>query len=181
MRETKIIAGLLAEQKSMAEIEEAIFNNNILQTNKIATSKRRYREINKRLAAINTEEIALLATGNYELSRLFNFYAILKINRLLGEFIIECLLEKVQLYQKRISNTEIKNYFDEKRKQSDIISGWSELTFNKTRQVTIKICLEAGLLIGKKTFLIEPAILPEQFTAMLIKSGNKVYLKYFLH
>ena len=91
------------------EIKKVVMNENILQQDKVSSTKRRLRYLLPRVNVLDETLRRFVIQGPIEYRKVINLYSILKTDRLFYEFMNEVIREKFQnhnyLFEKKDLNT----------------------------------------------------------------------------
>lgn len=144
--ETKKLTDLILQGLNDYEIKEKVVSENVLQSTSIARRKEVAAVILKRLHILDEFLLNHILNNTVETSKSIVLYSIIKTDRLFYEFIHEVLYEKMLIRNFLLKDTDLDNYFETKKVQSEIVASWQPYTFYKLKQVYKRILFEAGLL-----------------------------------
>lgn len=178
---------MLYELKQIAKLKEAGFSDkdirykvlgeNIFQYDKLSSVKRALPYILKRVDVLDETLRKLLIEESFEVGKVINLYAIMKVDRLFYEFMQEVVAEKLKKDNYYIDKMDVNLFFATKIEQSTTISNWSDSTIAKLKQVFKKILLEVGILESLKTGELNRLIVDNQVSEHLQIIGEKNYVK----
>lgn len=178
---------MLYEVKQIAKLKEAGFSDkdirykvlgeNIFQYDKLSSVKRALPYILKRVDVLDETLRKLLIEESFEVGKVINLYAIMKVDRLFYEFMQEVVAEKLKKDNYYIDKMDVNLFFATKIEQSTTISNWSDSTIAKLKQVFKKILLEVGILESLKTGELNRLIVDNQVSEHLQIIGEKNYVK----
>ncbi len=103
----------------------------LFQLRSQVSRERTLQTVLRRLQQVTEIYIQLIATGNPDIRRLTVLFLILQEDRLLREFIIEVLLDKIKGFDRLVTPTDLRTFFEEKRVRSSTVAAWSESTYKK--------------------------------------------------
>lgn len=173
--ESRKIATLLLNKVSQKDWHQAIDTENILQKRSPEAARRLARLIRKRLLTMTPELWNMIAEGTTEIATQAMLAATVKDSRLLGDFMQKIVHEKWRMFEKKLSLTDLNNYFDTCAQIDPSISQWTEITRKKIRQIMIRILSEGGYLSSTRTLNLLPVnIHPD--VAGYLKSHKEEYV-----
>lgn len=175
--ETKETAKLM-QKYDKKQIHQMVIEENIYQQNSPARAQSEYTCIMKRLEALPEELVQKIITADIQTAKIITFISCMKTDRLLFEFMYEVYRKKVHYGEKNISDADFNIFFQDKRAQSEKVSGFSDATMKKLRQVFTKYMLEAGILSGKPSekVIVHPYI-DSEVREILLRNGMEQYYK----
>lgn len=175
--EVKQIAKLKEAGFSDKDIRYKVLDENIFQYDKLSSVKRALPYILKRVDVLDETLRKLLIEESFEVGKVINLYAIMKVDRLFYEFMQEVVAEKLKKDNYYIDKMDVNFFFATKIEQSTTISNWSDSTIAKLKQVFKKILLEVGILESLKTGELNRLIVDSQVSEHLQSIGEKNYVK----
>lgn len=175
--EVKQIAKLKEAGFSDKDIRYKVLDENIFQYDKLSSVKRALPYILKRVDVLDETLRKLLIEESFEVGKVINLYAIMKVDRLFYEFMQEVVAEKLKKDNYYIDKMDVNLFFATKIEQSTTISNWSDSTIAKLKQVFKKILLEVGILESLKTGELNRLIVDSQVSEHLQIMGEKNYVK----
>lgn len=184
LTESGLISQLICNELSFIQIKDEIIDNDILQLRSQASRKGVFRSLRELLETIPQPYIEFLAYGNSDLRRCTLFFLNLRLNRLLRDVISELLLDRLQSLTPVLDYKLFRAFFEQKREQEPVLSGWSDSTYQKACSNTLLILVRSGILIpskNKKTYEIQAMPLPCQLKQQLLLDGLESYMKLMLN
>lgn len=175
--EVKQIAKLKEAGFSDKDIRYKVLDENIFQYDKLSSVKRALPYILKRVDVLDGTLRKLLIEESFEVGKVINLYAIMKVDRLFYEFMQEVVAEKLKKDNYYIDKMDVNFFFATKIEQNTTISNWSDSTIAKLKQVFKKILLEVGILESLKTGELNRLIVDSQVSEHLQSIGEKNYVK----
>ena len=163
--------------KSIRNSESANLNVT-LGNGKEATGKRLFAEYQKRLGALTNEQITVLIEGSLMSQKQIAFLAMAKLHGFIRDFTIEVLREKVLLFDYKLTEGEYVTFFRRKSEEYPSMYKMSELTHKKIRQVLFKVLEQAGIIDSIKNKEIQPQLLDDELTQVIVNDDEK-WLKLF--
>ncbi len=160
--ETRETARLLGSH-SMDEVRQIIIDENIYQQNSESRLKNEFACIRKRLEALPEDMRQMLITSDINTGKLIAFIGCMASDRLLFDLMYEVYRQKIYLGETNISDSDLNIFFKDKKDQNEKVSGLTDVSIKKLKQVYSKYMFEAGLLTGKITEknVVKPYIDPD--------------------
>lgn len=159
------------------EIRRKAINENIFQHGKISSLKRGLPYILKRVNVLDETLRRYVIHESIDISKIINFYSILKTDRLFYEFIDEVIREKFQTNNYSFERKELNSFFAYKAEQDDFLRSWAESTVNRLKRVYLKILEEVGILTDRKTGELKRLIIDDQLKSHLRSIGDGQYIE----
>ncbi len=177
--ETQACARLLTENKdggSLPDNAEA----SIFTSGSPSTQRTYLRAIRYRLEGVPGDILACIAADDATLSALSLFYVLLYKNRLLRELMEEPIRDDFLSDQFQIEKPNLEAFFENKRQRNADLLSWSDSTWRKFWQNTLKSVFESGLLKNGTPLVLQPAWVPEPLVQYLVSHGDQVSLQLIL-
>lgn len=178
--EMRRTAKLLCEGKTGEDIVRLSMEQNIFQLDR----EKRRRDVPlrmvKRLDTITKPLVSIIANGREDDAKLIAFFALIKADRLLFEYMREVYSDKFCIGQLEISDKDFIDFIERKAQNNDTVAGWTNNNLVRIRNTYKNILCEAGL--AKRTgesLLIQKPICDRTITDLLT-GGNAVYAKAML-
>ena len=178
--EMKRTAMLLSEGKTSDEIVRLSMENNIYQLDK----EKRRRDVPlrmiKRLSVIGKPLVEALAKGCDNDAKLIAFFALMKADRLLFEYMYEVYADKFSAGLDEITDKDFFDFIERKALSSETVAMWSTNNLKDIRGKIKSALCDAGL--GKRkggNLLIQRPIVDDDLRR-LFGEIDKVYLKAML-
>lgn len=146
--ETKIVAELRLQGYSDKESRKKVVEDNIWGYKSIKQAKRLIPVVFRRMIFLDDDMTNILVNGNEQDSKMAALYLVMKNNRLFREFVLEVFLEKAVSIERVITKADVEDFFETKRKISDIVNRWNPNVFIKLGQVFIRILYHVNLVDG---------------------------------
>lgn len=159
------------------EIREKVVNENIFQTEKISTLKRRLTYIIQRVNVLDETLRHFVIHESIDVRKVINFYAILKTDCLFYEFMDEVIREKFETGNYHFERKDLNVFFNYKAEQDEFLRSWAESTVSRLKLVFIKLLEDVGILINRKTGEIQRLFLDEQLKNHLRSIGDGKYIE----
>jgi len=162
------------------KVRDTVLRENIMQKTTIATIKKEYGEITKRLQTLSDKGIDFIARYPYEDARLVNFWAVLMTYDFIKEFVGEVMVPKWFAFDRILLHSDYQNYYDHKAEMHEKLATISQQTQGKIREVLFRILAEAGLIQSTRIKVMVRPVLSAPVID-LIKAKDKSWLVYFLY
>ncbi len=177
--ETLKVAQLYNTLGDWDKVLTAELDEKILQKNKLASSKRQFREIRFRLQTLTDECLDYLPRATPNDQNAIILLANLKTYAFIYEFIIEVLRPKLLVYDDILRDSDYFSFFESKANLHPELTELSDSTKGKIRQVLYRILAESGLLDSVKAKNIRrPTLSPK--VVELIRQDDPKWLKALL-
>lgn len=158
--EVRTTAKLMVEGLDDGEVVKRIVDDNLFQY----PTEKSLASISKaciaRLYALGDRDlITALTTQPMDTAKQICLYAMMKMYRLVWDFMLTVIGEKYRLQEFSFGKKDINIFFMQIQEQDDFVSAWSDSTIKKIRQVLIKILVENGYLDHIKSEHLNPVLL----------------------
>jgi hypothetical protein len=163
----------------VSKVAKIVIEENTLQRNTIATRKREFSEIKKRLQTLTSNELHYFATSSSEEAKQLAMLSCFKLYRLIYEFAAEVLQEKILLFDMRILDSDYNSFLESKKVSSQKLATISETTQNKIKQVMFKIFEQANFIDSVKTKNIQRPHLSHEVIKLILED-DPLLLRAFL-
>jgi len=175
MRESIIIASLMNQGLDGKDIKHKIIEENYLKLSSLRRKKEISSTICSRLKELDANEINILVEGSMEEKKQMVLVSILKYDRLFMEFILEVYLEKINIAQLDLKESDFNSFFRRKAEQSEIVAKWKVKTVGKVKQLYKKILTELGFIKsnGKEYEIVIP-IVSESFKSAISNESAEI-------
>lgn len=178
--ETETIANLYNEKEDWGSILHDVVEENILQKGTVATRKREFRELKKRVSTLTIEQRKLYSTGSSSDIRNLAILGCFKLYPFIYQFSSEVIREKLLLFDFTILNSDYEAFYESKRIAYDKLNLISEGTQYKLKQVMFKILEQAEFIDSVKNKNIQKPYLSEELERLIV-ADNPTYLSAFLY
>jgi len=170
-RETRVVAGLLADKHNRDQILGLVLAKNLFQNRSKATTHKYCQLILTRLGNLTEEQVRFVASGGEELRRLTLFVAVLKTYPLIASFMENIVAERVRCFETHLNRSDWMQFLEHRAKVDASIKEWSDKSQRKMGQVVIRMLAEAGFLDNTRQMtILFPTIPPE--LAQSLKAGG---------
>lgn len=158
--EMRTTAKLMVEGLDDGEVVKRIVDDNLFQY----PTEKSLASISKaciaRLYALGDRDlITAITTQPMDTAKQICLYAMMKMYRLVWDFMLTVIGEKYRLQEFSFGKKDINIFFMQIQEQDDFVSAWSDSTVKKIRQVLIKILVENGYLDHIKSEHLNPVLL----------------------
>ncbi len=145
LNEARIIAGMMLEGKTRADIKDEIHENNLLNSKSDSSEKKVFDYTYNRLKDYPDELKSYILSDDLSDARMSNLISIMQYDNLFREFVFEVYVDS---RQRRIPITdyEIMTFFERKAQENDTVASWKHVTIFKLRRLYTRILFEAGFL-----------------------------------
>ncbi|MFA6856052.1 MAG: DUF1819 family protein, partial [Treponema sp.] len=130
----------------------------------------------RRLAVLSPELREELITADSAAAKIIVLVSIMKTDLLFAEFMQQVFRKAVQLGENELSAGEIKNFFDIKIAQSEVVSKFSDRTIAKLKQTYTRLLIDAGLIESAQHKTILPVFVDYHIQNMFKNAGLLPYL-----
>jgi len=178
--ETQIVSKIYQESKNWDIVKQKVVDDNILQKGTIATRKREFAEIKKRVSNLNEEELDFFIEAVGEELKHIALLSVYKTYKIIFDFAVEVIRKKYLLFDYEILDSDYENFFESKKLAYEKLNTISQKTYYKIKQVSFKIFEQAGILDSVKTKNIKKPYLSKTLIEIIVKDDPK-YLKGFLY
>lgn len=181
LKETLTCAKLLTKNDDWKALSDHVIEENLLEARSINTTQTYLRAIRFRLDHVPEELLAMMAGRHQKTARLALFYVLLNKNRLLREMMEEPIRDALLAGESQVAREELENFFEFKRQHDNVLKGWSDTTWRKYWQNTLKMAVEAGVLdIQDEYVTLLPEAAPKKLASYLEEQDEQVMLHIML-
>lgn len=175
--ELKQVVRLKLNGANNQEIRKKVFSENLFQYQATESLKRSLPSVLRRVNVLDETLCQMTLEHSLEAGKLINLYAIMKTDRLFFEFMNEIIREKLESNHYLLERKDLNLYFVSKAEQDKGVTGWTEQTITKLKNVFQRILLESGILTDKKTGELSRIVMDNQLKQYLIHIGDIAYVK----
>ncbi|RFA32741.1 hypothetical protein CAI16_17205 [Virgibacillus dokdonensis] len=175
--EFKKVTSLYLNGLSENEIKEKVIEKNLFDYKYPSSIKRALPSVMRRVKVIDYQLAEMILHESIETAKTINLYTIMKTDKLFFEFMDEVIKDKLQLSDFLLEKKDLNMFFESKAEQDTKVSGWTEKTLIKLKQVYIKLLFESGILTDKKSGTIKRLLIDEDLRNHLRHIGDIAYLK----
>lgn len=178
--EAEIMANLYQELHDWLSVGNSVVHDNALQKDTLATRRRTFIEIRKRLETLTPEQLSFYSQATSTDIKYLTLLSCFKFYQLIFDFSSQVIRNKLLLFDFQILNSDYESFYDSKRAAFDNLNSISEMTQKKLKQVMFKILEQAGLIDSIKTKNIQKPYLCEELIRLIVQDNPK-YLAAFLY
>lgn len=161
--EIRIAATLYLNGCPIEQAIEKVKKDNLFQYPTEREVSRITRACYKRLNALDNHFlIHELAHAPNEIAKQINLYAMMRYNRLVWEFMIGVIGEKLRNQDFAFSRKDVYAFLTRLQAQNDDIAAWSDSTVKKIMSVLVRVLVETGYLDSIKDTTLNPVFLCEE-------------------
>lgn len=178
--EMKRTALLLCKGKASDEIVSLSMDNNIYQIDKPKRRRDVPLRMIKRLSTIGKPLVGVIANGSDADARLIAFFALMKADRLLFEYMYEVYADRHHAGHSEITDNDFLDFIERKAQNSETVAKWSTPNLVNIRGKIKSTLCEAGLAKRSgDSLLIQKPIADDELRNLFAES-DKPYLKAML-
>ena len=164
--EMKRTAILLCDGKTAEEILELSVNENIYQLDKEKRRRSMPLKMTKRLSFISANLIQALADSPTDKGKLIAFLAMMKSERLVGEYMLDVYANKMDFDE--ITDLDFMQFADRLATNSETVANWKADTLKDLHSKIKNILCDAGLAKRtKKAVMVQKAMVDDDFRQLL--------------
>ena len=170
--EMRTTARLMIEGLADDEIVNQICKDNLFQYPTEKSIRKMAGACVKRLKNMEDDSlISAIATQPNDVAKQICLYALMKQSRLVWEFMITVVGEKYRLRDTSFGKIDLNTFFMRLQEQDDAVSGWSDTTITKLKQIIARILVETEYLEDIRSDHLNPVWL-NPVLENAIKSNN---------
>lgn len=143
--ESKQVAALLHQGKTYAAIAEKIAQENVFQLTSKDRANRFYSEIQKRLEELDIYLFNQFLATDTQTSKGILFYALLKKDQLLYEWMREVVWDKFLVLDWQLSREETESFFEQKSLKNKTVANWTPETKSLLMDSYHRLLHEVGM------------------------------------
>ncbi len=178
--EMRTTARLMSEGKSDDEIIATIIQENLFQYPTEKSLKKVASACVKRLHALNDVAlVSAIATQPTDVAKQITLYAMMKGSRLVWEFMITVIGAKYAMRDTNFGKMDLNLFFMRLQDQDDTVSGWSDSTIEKLKQILCKTLVECEYIDSIKANALNPVYLYPILESALRDNGDTIALQAF--
>lgn len=178
--ETETIANLYRETFDWNIVAKSVIDDNALQKGTIATRKREFIELKKRLQTLTEEQLAYYEDASSSDIKNLTMLSCFKLYNFIFDFAVEVIRNKLLLFDFQLINSDYESFYDSKRIAYDNLNTISEASQYKLKQVMFKMFEQADFIDNIKNKNIQKPYLSEKLIKLIVQDNPK-YLGAFLY
>lgn len=172
VRESRIIARLLAIGETPADTKTRVMDSNLFQNNSPSTTRKYSSLILSRLQCLTPAQLRIVAEGADESATLMLFAAVLKTYPIVRDFVSEVLFDKVRGFEPNLAKKDWTRFLEQRETIDAEVKNWTESSRKKIGQVIIRMLSEAGLLSDTRQMTIQFPRIPFDVADSLLQSSD---------
>jgi len=172
--ETKNVVELYLQTQNWDEVKKKVIDDDILQKPTLDSRKRVFSELKKRLLNLTQPELEHFSDASMDDVKVLSLVSCLKTYRLMYEFVLEVIREKYLMFDYTIEPSDYSSFIESKEVSSPKLSGISETTHYKLKQVLFLILADVGLIESTKNHYITKPMLSEAVIKILLADNPKL-------
>jgi len=175
--EMKRTAMLLLEGKTPEDIRTLSVEQNVYQLDKEQRRRELSAKMLARLTTLNDVLVRVIATGQDDEAKLVAFFAMMKSDRLLFEYMYEVVADKYSMGHREVTDRDFEDFIDRKIQNCDTVAGWKKDNLVKVRNAIKSTLVGAGLAKknGNELELLSPIV--DKDFGRLFGDEDKPYIK----
>jgi len=154
--ESRIIADLLLRRLDETGWQEALYDQNVLQTRSPKTAARLTLLLRGRLSLMDADLWKLVRDGSGTVATQGCLAASVKHSALLGDFLDLVVREQYTRYAKTLSTTVWDDYILDCRGRDPEMPQWSAATIDRLRSSVFQILAQTGYIADTRTLTLQP-------------------------
>lgn len=178
--ETEQLTELFLEHQDWSEVQKLVIDENILQKGTIATRKREFSEVKKRIKELSNTELEFIKSATTDELKLYCLYLCARTYRLIYEFVSETIREKFLMFDYTILDSDYSRFIESKTASSAKLQSITEKTQYKIKQVIFRMLEQSNLIDSAKTRNIQKPYISDELQS-IIASYDPKYLSMFLY
>lgn len=174
-------AGALMREESVRIAEELLrgippdlVNPDVLDTNSEQGRQRKTSEILRRFEQTDRSTWSDLPVIPVAQQQVILYYSCMKTYRLLFDFHMDVVLPRWRSLDRELTPYDAQRFLERRADEHPEIDEWTEKTWEKVRQVMLKMLTEARLLQENR---LQPVQLPNHFWERFVKVGDLWFLE----
>ncbi|MFG6394470.1 MAG: DUF1819 family protein [Lachnospiraceae bacterium] len=172
---------LLSWGKSFEDIKELCRNENIFAASTPERATQIFNTVSSRIKVMGNSFYPVFLNGDISTQKIFNLAAIMANDTLFFDFVYEVIREKMIIGYNEYKPSDLKNFFNDKKLQSEKVAGWTEATFTRLEKSYKTFLFEAGMTDkGKDVRKIFRPVLEPDMEKWLTDNNMKPVVKALL-
>ena len=178
--EIRIASKFYTQGIAVDEAVARIKTDNLFQYPTERKISRMTRACYRRLDALNNQMlIQELSCAPTEIAKQINFYAIMRYNRLVWDFMIQVIGEKFRTQDFSFERKDLNTFFSRLQAQNDSVADWSDSTISKIKSVLVRCLVETEYLDHFKSTTLNPVLLCEELEQGIRENNDTEVLPAF--
>ncbi|HLR92429.1 MAG TPA: DUF1819 family protein [Atopostipes sp.] len=177
MYEFKQLASLKLDGLSDDEIRTKVLKENLFQYNKLASLKRAFPYLLKRVNTLDSHLQQMVVSEPTHVGKVINLYATMKADQLFYEFMEEVVTDSLEKDIGILEKKDVNVFFVNKAEQSDFLKSLAESTVARLKSAYLRMLLEVGMLSDLKSRELKRLVIDEELKRYLLEIGEGQYVK----
>ena len=178
--EMRTTARLMIEGLGDDEIVDQICKDNLFQYPTEKSIRKMAGACVKRLKNMGDDTlISAIASQPNDVAKQICLYALMKQSRLVWEFMITVVGEKYRLRDTSFGKIDLNTFFMRLQEQDDAVSGWSDTTITKLKQIIARILVETEYLDDIRSDHLNPVWLNPVLENAIKNNNDDIVLPAF--
>lgn len=166
--EIKQYIDLLNEGKTESEIKQLSEENNVFGAVSASRAKETFNGTRRRVRVLDSDMYDLFPKLNIDNQKIVVLIAVLLLNDLFLEFLLEVFQEKIHKGVLELSGTDFRSFFSEKQRTNETVATWKPYTYNRLASAYKSYLLKSGLIREQHNiFIITPKVLDQRLLQWL--------------
>lgn len=178
--EAQKMALLYLENKDWKKVEYSVVVENVLQKSTLATRKREFIELKKRVKSLSDTQLNYFESASDSDTKYLVLLSCFKSYQFIFDFVAENVRNKLLLFDFQIFNSDYESFYESKALLYDNLNTISQTTQAKIKQVLFKILEQAEIIDSVKNKYIQKPYISEELIKLIVQD-NPQYLKAFLY
>ena len=180
--EMRLVIELYLKDKNKEEIRDLVIDENLFNMRSVDAIKETLGKINRRVGLLDNQMRLFFVEDNNNDSSVILLYTFFTSFRIAREFVVEVIYYNWNNYKKVFTLGDINVFFEEKARQSEIVSNWSVATTQRIRNRILEFCTACGLLHKQNgEYLITPITISDELKSYVENNDEyKKILTYIL-
>jgi uncharacterized protein YdeI (YjbR/CyaY-like superfamily) len=178
--EMEVIAQLYLEIGDWDSVARQVIEENALQKGTVASRKRLFNELKKRLQTLTNTQLAFFSEASSSDAKNLAMLSCFKLYGFIYDFATEVMRKKLLLFDYQLLNSDYESFYDSKRVAFENLNEVSESTQKKLKQVMFKMLEQAGFIDSVKEKHIQKPYLSDELLRLIIEDDPKL-LSGFLY
>ena len=178
--ELETIAALYLETKDWESVGKRVVEEDALQKGTVASRKRLFNELRKRLQTLTDAQLAFFADASSSDAKNLAMLSCFKLYVFIYDFATEVMRKKLLLFDYQLLNSDYESFYESKRVAYENLNDISESTQKKLKQVMFKMFEQAGLIDSVKAKHIQKPYLSDEMVRLIVEDDPQ-YLSGFLY
>ena len=180
--EMRLVIELYLKDKNKEEIRDLVIDEDLFNMRSVDAIKETLGKINRRVGLLDNQMRLFFVEDNNNDSSVILLYTFFTSFRIAREFVVEVIYYNWNNYKKVFTLGDINVFFEEKARQSEIVSNWSVATTQRIRNRILEFCTACGLLHKQNgEYLITPITISDELKSYVENNDEyKKILTYIL-